>query len=294
MKTLNHNTRLFIFAIGIAIVLWMFMALNQTHNDTLRIPITYHGLTSAQAQSSLPIAVSVQLEGKGIELIRARFNGLQADYEIPKSRADVSEISLSDLKLNLPAELAIISLEPIPGLRMQSKQSLTTREIPIELSFSSKKVNDEFNRMGYRTSINSVKISGNRSSVHSIRAIFTEKIDKRHLEGRKDFYVKLILPATDLTLSRDSIKILAQDINVTTKILTNVPVIAKDKISFYPSSVAVRLSSSSERLQSIKTNDIQVMLDLANKNNGIIPLKVILPPDYELVDFTPRFVTYKR
>lgn len=293
-KMLHHKTGLFILSVGIAITLWLFLTLYQTQIATIKVPISYTGSESVKSRSDFPASIIVKIRGRGFELLRIRLQGAQAEYDLSHSNTETNSFMKNEVKLDLPSVLEVISLEPVSGAYMDSKESFSVKEVPVEFSFINKKAADDFIKMGFQAKLNTVQVSGNLVAIEKIKIIRTAKIDSRSLVENRNFYVKLILPSDDITLSSDSLLVIAKDISRSTKVFTNVSISSSDNQFFYPSSVTVRLKAASDKLLSIKQKDIQVQLDYTNEDNGIVPLKVSLPPDFELIDFTPRFVTLKR
>lgn len=291
---LQNKTTLFILSLAIAVFIWLVLSLYQSHTATITIPISYKGSTVLKTNPDFPYAVSVKVRGSGFDLIRGRIIGQKAEYDVSQSESEISRFKISEIRLNLPGSLEIISIDPASVIDKSSKQTYTAVEMPIELSFSGKRAGDEFTRLGFRSKVTLVQVSGNKDILENIRSIKTDIIDLNTILKNKDFYIRLISPSSDLSLSRDSILVLARNVSTTSKVFTNVPITAGNGIDFYPSSVTVRLSSTTDRLKGINPKDIQVLMDRVNEKNGAIPLKVILPPDYELLDYTPRFVTLKR
>ncbi|HYK21570.1 MAG TPA: CdaR family protein [Pyrinomonadaceae bacterium] len=251
-----------LLSLAIAIVLWLAVTgQNQPVTAHVNVQLNFIRPQSLEISNDPPRTVDVMLTGSRNKLDDLTTLDLVATVDISDQRAGERVLRLADkAQITLPQGIKVDGFQPsaIP-VRLEE---IAERQVPVEPKLEGKPA------AGYEVyavypNKGSVTVRGPASHVSSLQKVETESI---WLAGHKESFTASNL---SIDVSDPKIDLLEPIVSVnveigeqrTEKRFSGVPVIAQDGAKVQPSTTSVTLLGVASLLDSLKVQDVKVVLD---------------------------------
>ncbi len=252
-----------LLSLAIAIVLWLLVTgQNEPVTAHVNVQLNFIRPQSLEISNDPPRTVDVMLTGSRNKLDNLTSLDLVATVDISDQRTGERVLRLADkAQISLPQGIKVDGFQPsaIP-IRLEP---IVERQVPVEAKLEGKP-EAGFEVYGVHPSKGSVTVRGPASRVNSLQGVTTESI---WLPGRKESFtanVAIDVPDPKVDLVEPSISVEVQIGEVRTeKIFSGVVVDAPNGVKVQPATTAVTLVGTASILDTLKANELKVMVDEA-------------------------------
>lgn len=277
-----------LLSLAIAVVLWLLVTgQNEPVTAHMNVQLNFIRPQSLEISNDPPRTVDVMLTGSRNKLDDLTSLDLVATVDISDQRAGERVLRLADkAQIPLPQGVKVDGFQPsaIP-VRLEP---IVERQVTIEPKIEGKPA-DGYEVYAVRASKGSVTLRGPESRVVAVQKAVTESI---WLGGHKESFtasnVAIDIPDPKVDLLDPAVNV---DIEIgerrTEKTFSGVPASAADGGKVQPSSTSVTLLGPSSILESLKINDLKIIvegtaprLELPSAINGKVIIKAIQPSKF--------------
>ncbi|HXC71166.1 MAG TPA: CdaR family protein [Pyrinomonadaceae bacterium] len=256
-----------LLSLAIAIVLWLLVTgQNEPVTAHVSVQLNFIRPQSLEISNDPPRAVDVMLTGSRNKLDDLTSLDLVATVDISDQRAGERVLRLADkAQIALPQGIKVDGFQPsaIP-IRLEP---ILERQVPIEPKFEGKPA-DGFEVYAAQPSKGSVMVRGPESRVNALQKVVTETI---WLAGHKETFTAKNLA---LDVPDPKIDVLEPVVNVdveigeqrTEKNISGVNVSTATGGKVQPETTSVTLLGATSLLDSLKPEDIKIVLDAVGQN----------------------------
>ncbi|HXQ74231.1 MAG TPA: CdaR family protein [Pyrinomonadaceae bacterium] len=280
-----------LLSLAIALVLWLLVTgQNQPVTAHVNVQLNFIRPPSLEISNDPPRSVDVMLTGSRNKLDDLTTLDLVATVDISDQRAGERVLRLADkAQISLPQGVKVDGFQPsaIP-VRLEP---IVERQVPVEPKLEGQAANG-YEVYGARPNKGSVTLRGPESRVAALQKVRTETIS---LGGHKDSFL-----ATNVAIDVPDPKVDLIDpvVNVEVDIgerrveksVSGVAVTAADGSRVQPASASVTVLGPSSMVDSLKTEDLKVIVDgngpklqLPPALNGKVIMKSIQPGSFLIV-----------
>ena len=253
-----------LLSLAIAIVLWLLVTgQNQPVTAHVNVQLNFIRPQSLEISNDPPRTVDVMLTGSRNKLDDLTSLDLVATVDISDQRAGERVLRLADkAQLTLPQGIKVDGFQPsaIP-IRLEE---MVDRQIAVEPKLEGKP-GDGFEVYAVYPNKGSVAVRGPASRVNALQKVATESI---YLAGQKESFTASNVA---LDISDPKVDLLEPMVNVNVEIgerriektFSGVPVSTRDGGKVQPATTAVTLLGAASFLESLKPEEIKIVLDSA-------------------------------
>jgi len=287
---LKDNLGLRIFALFLAIILWLQSILVSEQRSVVDLPLSLRSLPAGITLENIPESISFNVRGKGLEIIRMLMAKPMVFIDASMVTANTDQIPLQDYIINIPENVNVSFLGPSDTEQLNIQADVFhQKDVPIRLDFANPYIHSRFSDLNYRMNPETITVFGPRSRLQSISMIHTEVIDQEILgAGRAE--LKLVIPAEDISLSQERITLSISGVQEETKVFTDIAL----PQGYVPSRVAVRLQASAPVLANLRAQDISATVMDTADDSGLYPILIIVPENVQVIAVTPDRVRIRQ
>ncbi|HEX5873962.1 MAG TPA: CdaR family protein [Pyrinomonadaceae bacterium] len=253
-----------LLSLAIAIVLWLLVTgQNEPVTAHVNVQLNFIRPQSLEISNDPPRTVDVMLTGSRNKLDNLTSLDLVATVDLSDQRTGERVLRLADkAQIPLPQGIKVDGFQPsaIP-IRLEP---IVERQVPVEAKLEGKPENG-FEVYGVHPSKGSVTVRGPASRVNSLQKVMTESI---WLAGHKETFpaknVAIDVPDPKVDLLEPLINVEVQIGEVRTeKTFSGVVVETPNGVKVQPATTAVTLLGTASLLDTLKANELKVMVDEA-------------------------------
>jgi hypothetical protein len=229
-----------------------------------------------------------------MDILKLRLSKTRVIIDASKIKPGVDIISLTDYTIDLPENINLKLIGPV------SKQEIAIhadvfhqKRVPVVLAYADSYTKQRFSNLNYHVIPERLMVFGPKTKVQAIDRVYTESVTREMLT-ESDFSLKLAPLAEELSTSEAEVKVRVSSSYNTSKVFDDVPVIAGSGKSYFPPSVAVKISGDSAVLSSFNVRNIKITPSEEADALGLYALKVELPEGLEMIAITPDRVRLKK
>lgn len=299
---MNKNLKLYLFAFGFALILWLYLKFNVVYNIELQIPLNLEVGNNQALAENLPDSVTVVASGKGwdlLNLVLSRDDDFSVDVSNVKNDTRLNLRQLLSERVSIPSNVSILSVEPesinINFEKVSSRYVKVVNNIKLELA-------DGYEIVGEPRIIpDSVLITGASSVISKIRSLSTESktisgVNESITEtiSIKDTLSNIIrIEPTMVSVVFDVDLLSDKTINDITIGVENAP---EDKeVLLVPPRINLTLRGGVNDLAEVNAADIRVIVrytEIENDSLGYIVPEIILPIEAAIIKLDPERLQY--
>lgn len=299
---MKKNFIVYIVAFVFAAFLWVYLTFNLFYNVTLNVPVAVKNSKTQILSNQIPETLNVNLRAKGWDLLNLLFlkepvynldiSGLRRDTRIYTLQG-VSE------KLNLPADVSIVSVDP--DTITVNFDNASAKTVPVENNI------EIILKPGYQIvgaptiTPDSVAISGAASVISKIKFIPTayQKFDNVSSDIRVDVRLvdtlgKNLEIEPSIVTIHYRIELAAEkeftDIDIE---ILNVP--ADREVLLIPPKINISLRGGVEQLSKLTPQDVRALVnfsDIETDTLGYIVPEIDLPQKFQIIGTSPDRFQY--
>ena len=253
-----------LLSLAIAVVLWLAVTgQNQPVTAHVNVQLNFIRPQSLEISNDPPRVVDVMLTGSRNKLDNLTSLDLVATVDISDQRAGERVLRLADkAQISLPQGIKVDGFQPsaIP-IRLEP---IVERQVPVEPKLEGKLENG-FEIYGVHPTKGSVAVRGPASRVNSLQKLMTESI---WLAGHRESFtasnvaIDVPDPKVDLVEPLISVEIQIGEVR-TEKTFSDVVVDTPNGAKVQPATTAVTLLGAGSLLESLKANELKIMVDEA-------------------------------
>ena len=279
-----------IFAVGLAILLWLQSAMLGENRAILNIPVQLinapKDVSIDKTQESIPYIV----EGRGIDIVRFVASRSQISIDASKIKPGVDLLALDDYQVELPPGVELDLIGPANAREIAVKaESFQQEVVPIELSFQDKSLRSALMEKKFRIQPEKVEIYGSARVLRGIESIKTVEITNRML-SQNQVRLNLVVPNRDLTVSEKYVTLSLENRRSEARVISAVPLTDADADKYFPNSITVKVTGSPEALAALTASDLTVSIATTPEPDGSRKVSVSTPDGINLVALTPEKV----
>jgi YbbR domain-containing protein len=280
---LKDNLGLRVFAMFLAVILWMQSILVSEQRSVVSFPLTLRDVPLGITLENIPEQLSFNVRGKGLDILRMILSKPTVSIDASMISVNTDQIPLQDYIIDLPENINVSFLGPSDAELLNIQADVFhQKSVPIRLDFANTYTQNRLSEMTYRITPETVTIFGSRSRLQNISMILTQSIDQEILSaGRAE--INLVLPYDDVSLSEDSVTLSISGIQEATRVFTDVSLPA----GHIPSRIAVRLQAPASILERISEDDIAASVMVNADESGLYPIMIVVPENVQVIAVTP-------
>jgi len=280
-----------IVALVFAVFLWFLAVLDRSYTTSFEVQVVLHDVQTKKIISEFQTqTATVQIEGKGKDLLGLRIRQPQFRVTVPEARAGVQVLRLNPADLQLPAQLVVRSITPdYIELKLNDVGS---RRVTIEVPRHGKP------QKGLTVSavapVTDVTLVGPVEDMSLYSTVFTESLDLTALRGTDTLWLHVLAPdAQGFSVVPDSVRVAVQVDKEAARIFLGVPVKAVGAegadVSIEPTEAQIAVAGSQARIEPVKLGDITAQVRVAGLTKGKhrIAAEILLPDGIHLVKCEP-------
>jgi len=280
-----------IVALIFAVFLWFLAVLDRSYTTTFEVPIVLHDVQTKKIISEFQTqTATVQIEGKGKDLLGLRIRQPQFRVTVPEARAGVQLLRLNPADLQLPAQLVVRSITPdYIELKLND---VGNRRVRVEVPERGQP------QKGMTVSsvvpLTEVTLVGPVEDMSLYPTVATESLDLAALRGSDTFWLLVSAPdAQGFSVDPGSVQVAVQVEKEAARIFLGVPVKAAGAegadVSLEPTEAQIAVAGPQARLEPVKLEDIVAQVKVAGLSKGKhrIAAEILLPDGIHLVKCEP-------
>jgi len=306
LPRLNQRAGVFIICFFLAVVFWVFTALNKTYETTLTVPLSYRNIPfSSHVQNDLPHSIDFFFRARGFDLAAMHFrdeiDSIRIDVSnfIKEQQANQINIDALELRTQFPGqkqELSPVRVMPV-SIRVDLRPR-SVKKIPVipNLDVSFKKQFDLAGKIILKP--DSIEIAGPPDVLEKYDHIKMKKRTVRNIDH--NFFGGANLE-TDLP---ESISVsgkycwfyipVREYTEGSFEIEAGLPISKRDQINIIPSRIKVRFQVPVETFKTIQPEDFEIAVLLPG---GTLPPRLELalkkkPENARNIRLEPETVDY--
>jgi len=193
LRRLTHNWQLKLLALGIALVMWIFVVGQDKAELTVEVPVEITGIPAdAVVADDVVNKVFARISGPGTLVRRAASERMVKRVNLAGMGLGEHVFQVVPEDLSLPAGVSVIRVSPARFI--VSLAAKVSRRVPVSLKLKGKPA------PGYEVgeitlSPPKVNVSGKKEEIEIVDWIFTEPIDVSGLEANATMQARLNRPA---------------------------------------------------------------------------------------------------
>lgn len=276
-----------------ALLVWLQLQLSTEHRSVINLPVSLRSVPKNITLDRLPQSIPFNVRGKGLEIIKAEFSKAQVLLDASNIQPGVDIISLTDYTIDMPENINLNLIGPV------EKQEITVhadefhqKRVPVKLSFSDKLTEQRLKDQNYQITPEKVIVFGPKSKVRPITSLSTEPVGT-DLVSQSEFIVKLASPGEDISISESQVRVSISNTYNTIRVLDNVPLKATPERSYFPGTVAIKLSGDSAVLENLNPASFMAVPSTEPDARGFYSLTVEAPGNVQVIAITPNKVRLK-
>jgi hypothetical protein len=284
----NRLLSLSIISLIVSLAIWVQIRLTSYQTATVKVQVRYTNLTDTLLANQLPERYRFRVRGKGLEIVKLRLSGAQAQYNALDIVNHDYPINPDKIQFDIPHTIKLDYIEPEPEIQTASQKRKPVRYYSeIELVFQDNDSRDFFYDNNYKLSVEKVEVSGSQNTSRTVKTLPIS----RSLLSKNKPKIKLSSPVDGIFINPDAIEIVKADKQLLTRVISSVRIESQPNTDFYPKEITIRIRGNNESIRNLSISEISAVLLLAEEDNFQIPIRVSLPETIELLDYSPQFVS---
>ncbi len=298
------DRQMLLFCISLAFVFWLILNLSQDYVVNKDVNIEYLVSPDRVIDGNPPRTVSVQLRGRGWNLIWESLRGSSINVAVELQEEPNLLLSTILLQQKISRELSSGDLE-IDNLGFEPQRVVTSeregKRVPVVSNVATGFRPGYFAAGGVRIIPDSVTVSGTAEELKQVESWPTEATRLDNLEGNTEITAALQPPTEGLSLNYDAVRVgidveafIEQRVEVPVR-LRNAP--ASDSSRVFPNTVLVTVTIPQSEFGNFTESDFRVEADVeelqTSEDHNTLPLTLTrVPSSAKSVSFSPRAVEY--
>ncbi|MCB5262798.1 MAG: hypothetical protein LHW64_00860 [Candidatus Cloacimonetes bacterium] len=286
---LKDNLGLRLFALLLAIFLWLQSALISEQRSVVSLPINLLSVPQNITLENFPSSIPFAVRGKGLDIIRLMMAKPRVNIDASKITPNTDVISLQDYSIDLPDNINVSLLGPAESDQLTIQADIFHQKVvPVQLDFENAYTENRFKELRYNIDPDRVTIFGQKKRIRNVNAILTKKVDQETLTN-DSAELKLNIPA-DITSSETKVLLTISGADQATRVFPNIALPA----GYLPARVAVRLQAPAAALDAVKPNQITARVSDKADENGLYTVELTLPEGTQAIAITPSKVRARK
>ncbi|UCG61802.1 MAG: hypothetical protein JSV52_00500 [Candidatus Zixiibacteriota bacterium] len=300
IKVLDHFW-LKITALALGLLLWFHVATEKTYNYRLQLPVEEVVLDEGLALSeSPPESLTVTVSATGKQLLRQKWRDRGLKIIASQLRQGERQLPLNTSNTFLISPSPDVSLDEVVSpssvtFKIDRLARTTVHVIP-DIIFEP---DEGFAVAGMsKTTPTEVTLSGPRSVISSINAVFTVNKELVGLRNSLDLSLPLALPdGYGVSLEPDSVMVAVRVVPVKTRVFENVPVVIYNSppnqtVVADPAAIRIELTGPPQEIDLLNINALIASTDFSKSNEaGRSALKIDCPTKFRVKNSSADSVT---
>jgi YbbR domain-containing protein len=308
-REVRNQLYVFLICLLIAVFIWLSLKLTQNYTTSLKYQVQYLNLPDNQiVVKKPPSTISLQIRGKGTQLLRAKLEQNRNPLKI-----DLSNIQLTPTPTGMKTEMPTIWF--LSQFARQSKhydklidinpdtlvfrfEKRVFKKVPVQAQYQFELARQVWMRQPVRVSPDSIVVSGTSEILSTINEIETKPHDFGILSGATSMKLPLLKPDFDhLRLEPDSV-LIRLPAEKFTEVVMAVPVSvdAPDSLTVrvFPHDVKITFKVSLADYGKVRPELFHVAANYKTRSeNNLLKVYLLRKPAFiELVSVAPREVEY--
>ncbi|HHS50957.1 MAG TPA: YbbR-like domain-containing protein [candidate division Zixibacteria bacterium] len=288
-----------LFALLVAVLLWMHVATEQKYEHTYRLPLLVEGLPEEYVVGvPLPDSLDVTLKGRGKDLIKLFFSEGFVVIDARGMKLGERFIAPSETSLRLPDD----SFELVGFKRTEPIRFFADRYANMEVPIESRLVlepADGFATIPEKTTFSpeAVILGGPERLVRSVKSVKTVADTFRNLHENTTFAVSIDQesPLLQYTPREVSAQIFVEPLS-TVKIEDIVVRVEGappyTTLQLTPATINITFTGTTDAIESLSRENIQVIVDYITDESKLIRPVIFHPSDIKVVSTEPTHFTF--
>lgn len=308
----NNQAAIFIICLLIAIFFWTVTALNKPYITTVWVPVTYKNIPlSVQIEKPLPSKISIDIEGKGFDLMSDDFVNKNNNLTIDFNSAEFRNLRLSNrnavsteslLKHNLSVnDPSYTIVKVLPDSIVLNYTKKFTVKVPVKLNAELNFKKQFFNSLPPLIKPESIELSGPEILIKKIAALETQKVIFNDIHSDLFFSASLLNPSFDkIILSENKVWIMVPVDEFTegkAAVTINKIYYHNKPVTLIPDKINITYQSSLKNFASLSAADFEAAIDQPfisiDKNENKLRVTIVkFPKSAKIVSVQPEWVDY--
>lgn len=293
MRVLVSNIGLKMLALVLAVLLWVYAALDRTYEVTTTVPVVAVRRQSGEAVvTDVDVrSAEVTLAGKGRDLLRVRRDRLGFRPSVPEGRTGTRQVKLTASDLKLPGSITVRSIEP-EAVELKLSPAMS-RSVNV-LVPTRGQVGSGMTVVGL-TPLTAVTIVGPAEALGLFSSVATETLNLATLTRDCTLRLGLAQPVEPgVSLDPDTVAVEVRLAREGAKIFLGVPVkvVAPPtiQVELDPEEAQIAVAGPAAKLDSLTKEQVSARIKIAGLKPGEhrLAAEIVLPPGFRLVKCEPQ------
>jgi hypothetical protein len=292
---MRSNLGLKIFALVIAVLIWLQLALISDHYSVVSLKLEVvnkpEALTLDQEMDRIPF----RIHGKGLDILKLLMSPTRIQIDAGELKAGINNLPIRDYEIiNRPQNLALDFIGPAVNEDLAvSTDVLMQKTVRVSLNFADDNARKLFEDKNFFLTPDRVTISGPRSRMASIDHVKTQRISSNTLKNN-EFEIGLQLPNREFSANLSKVQVSVASTQMLTRIIESVPVSDEAGRQFMPAYVTIKVQGTTSDLNNLNPGEIRVNPVNPNADGDLYELEVVLPEGISQLDITPHKVRLRK
>lgn len=293
LRALVSNIGLKILALVLALLLWVYAALDRSYEVRVTVPVVAMRRQSGEAVVTDvdTRSAEVTLQGKGRDLLRVRSARLGFRPSVPEGRTGTRQVKLAATDLKLPGSITVRAIEPeAVELRLSPAVSRTVSVLVPTRG----QVGSGMTVVGL-TPLTAVTIVGPAEALGLFSSVATDTLDLSTVARDCTLRLGLVQPVEPgVSLDPDTVAVEVRLAREGAKIFLGVPVkvVAPPtvEVELDPEEAQVAVAGPAAKLDSLTKEQVSARIKIAGLRPGEhrLAAEIVLPPGFRLVKCEPQ------
>lgn len=288
---MRQNLGLKIFALALALIVWVQITLMAEHKTTVNLKVSVENLPEGVIMEDTPQTLPFQVRGKGLDILRLRLANVQVRLDAGALKPGSDLLSLQDYTVTgLPEDVEI----QLSGPAQEQQISVTTdvlhqKTVPVQIRFENDDARRLYERDSYTFSPEKIVISGAKAKLQQVRIAETIPITSAMLKDQ-NFNLDLALPLNNIRSSVSQVNVTRVRTQTRSRIIEDIPIRAENKAQYLPPVVTIKIEGEPRSIDKLKAVDIIITPTPEPDAEGWHSLQVQLPEGIGKYAITPTKV----
>ncbi|MEO0085668.1 MAG: hypothetical protein ABIK37_03460 [candidate division WOR-3 bacterium] len=293
LRVLLSNIGLKILALVLAVLLWVYAALDRSYDVTVTVPVVAVRRQSGEAVvTDVDVrSAEVTLTGKGRDLLRVRAKQLGFRPSVPEGRTGTRQVKLAAADLKLPSGVIARAIEPEQvELKLSPAMSRTVNVLVPTRG----QVGSGMTVVGL-TPLTTVTIVGPAEALGLFSSVATETLNLSTVARDCTLRLGLAQPVEPgVSLDPDTVAVEVRLAREGAKIFLGVPVkvVAPPtiQVELDPEEAQIAVAGPAAKLDSLTKEQVSARIKIAGLKPGEhrLAAEIVLPPGFRLVKCEPQ------
>ena len=280
-----------VFALCLAILIWLQISLRSPHRTVVNFPVVLENLSPDVSLSKLPKTIPFDVRGNGIDLVKLYFSSAKVVIDAAKLRAGEEKLPLDDYNLkDLPTNSNIEVFGPAVETEMTvSTDVMLHKNVRVTPAFENEATRVKFNQLDYIISPSSIKIHGPRRELNNLKSINTAPISISMLD-KKASSVPISLSNSKISSSVLRVHLSRLPKQIQAKVFEAIKIDSGGR-AIFPQTATIKVEGDPQIIKQLKSSDFQIKAAKEVDAEKMLKLEATLPQGIIKYEITPRKVS---